>query len=311
MKKTLDPREISATDGRSHPPSLRTLTARAVRDANLFGPGDTVLCACSGGPDSTALVHVLAMLRPRLRHRVVAHGIDHGLRPEAARELEIAANVAASIGVPFEVTKVEVGPGGNVQARAREARLAALGDAAARVGAIAVATGHTADDRAETFLLRLLRGAGPSGLAVLPPSAPFPHQPSLRLIRPLILARRADVEAHVRRHTLPFATDPSNRDARFLRARVRHELLPLLASLSPAIVEHLTFLADSLDDLTQERGTDAALRGWNRAQRLARRAAEREGRIVKIRLAGGQDWVSAFPPEAGVLMDAKHDPEGE
>ncbi len=159
---------------RSHPPSLLRLVERLARDEGLFARGEIVLCACSGGPDSTALLHALALLRKRVGHEVVAHGVDHGLRPEAAAELALAQQVAASVGVPFAITQLQVEPGGNLQARARTARLQALAAAAAAAGAVAIATGHTADDRAETWLLRLLRGSGPRGLAVLPPMAPFP-----------------------------------------------------------------------------------------------------------------------------------------
>jgi len=224
---------------RSHPPALLTLAHRTVKDAALFEKGDVVLVAVSGGGDSTALLHVLAHLRSKLGHEVVAHGIDHGLRPEAEGELDLALGVARSLGVRMSRSVLRVPKGGNLQARAREARLGALREAAARVGAKVVATGHHADDRAETVLLRLLRGAGPRGLAVLPPR-------SGDLVRPLICARRPDIHAHLARHELPFAKDPSNADPRFLRVRVRSELLPLLERLSPGIVSHLCALADQL-----------------------------------------------------------------
>src|SRR5262245_47353427 len=134
--------------GRSHPPSLLRLAERLIRDERLFGRGDVVLCACSGGPDSTALLHVLALLRPRLGHTLVAHGVDHGLRPEAPAELDLARQAADAAGVLFRVTCVNVGDGANLQARARDARLEALGRAALEAGARVIATGHTADDRA-------------------------------------------------------------------------------------------------------------------------------------------------------------------
>ncbi len=186
-----------------------------------------------------ALLHALARLRQKLGHEVVAHGVDHGLRPEAGAELDLAEGVAHTLGVRMGRSRVHVERGGNLQARARDARLGALRDAAAREGARVIATGHHADDRAETVLLRLLRGAGPRGLAVLPPR-------SGDLIRPLIRARRADISAHLSRHGLPHAEDPSNSDPRFLRVRVRTELLPLLARLSPGIALHLCALADQL-----------------------------------------------------------------
>jgi tRNA(Ile)-lysidine synthase len=210
-----------------------------VKDAALFGKGDLVLVAVSGGGDSTALLHVLARLRGRLGHEVVAHGVDHGLRDEAEAELDLVEGLARSLEVPMSRSRLKVAKGGNLQARARDARLRALREAAARVEAKVIATGHHADDRAETVLLRLLRGAGPRGLAVLSPGA-------VDLVRPLIRARRADVLAHLARHGVPHAADPSNTDPRFLRVRVRTEVLPLLERLSPGIVSHLCALADQL-----------------------------------------------------------------
>src|SRR5262249_1473410 len=145
---------------------------------------------------------------------------DHGLRAEAASELDVARALAESLGVPFAVSRVTVSPGGNLQARARAARYEALGRAAASMGAKVIATGHTAADRAETLLLRLLRGGAPGGLAVLPPRAPAPVPGSPDVVRPLLRARRRDVLAHLERHDVPFARDPSNLDPRFARARV-------------------------------------------------------------------------------------------
>jgi tRNA(Ile)-lysidine synthase len=226
---------------RSHPPTLLTLTSRTVQEASLWKRGDLVLAAVSGGGDSMALLHVLAVLRKKLGHEVIAHGVNHGLRAEAASELDLAEEVARSLGVPMSRSHIKVAAGGNLQARAREARLTALRREARRSGATVIATGHHADDRAETVLLRMLRGSGPRGLAALPPRAGD-------LVRPLLRARKADISAHLQRHDLAFASDPSNDDPRFLRARVRHELLPLLVRLSPGIVFHLTALADQLGD---------------------------------------------------------------
>lgn len=247
-------------------PSLRTVARRALgaNGETALPSGSTVLVATSGGPDSTALLHVLAGLGDELGLRVVAHGVDHGLRAEAGAELDLAEATARALGVAFERTGVEVPAGGNLHARARQARYAALATAARRAGAAAIATAHHAEDRAETLLLRLLRGAGASGLAVLPPRAPLAAElggegPPLELLRPLLRARRADVEAHLARHGLPFAEDPTNRDRRHLRARVRAELLPLLEELGPGIVGHLEALADELVGLRADRGEPLAL----------------------------------------------------
>jgi tRNA(Ile)-lysidine synthase len=236
---------------RSHPPALLALTGRTIREERLFAHGDRVLVAVSGGPDSMALLHVLALLRAKLGHALVAHGVDHGLRPEAAGELDLAERFARSLDVAFERTAVRVPPGGNLQARARTLRHDALRAAAAGSRCAVIATAHHREDRAETVLLRLLRGAGPRGLAALPPRAG-------ELVRPFVRASRAAIDAHVARHQVPSSIDPSNRDPRFLRVRVRQELLPLLRELSPGIDDHLCVLADQLDAILSPASASSA-----------------------------------------------------
>lgn len=230
---------------RTHPPTLLKLAERTMRDEVRLPRGARVLVATSGGPDSMALLDVLAALRAPLHFALLAHGVDHRLRAEAAGELDLAEAHAKSLDVPFARTRVEVGAGPNLQARARRARHAALERARKRAEADAIATAHHADDRAETVLLRVLRGAGASGLAVLPPR-------DGALVRPFVRARKRDVLLHVERHGVPFARDPSNEDPRFLRVRVRREVLPLLEALDPNVVAHLCALADDLAPLRED-----------------------------------------------------------
>jgi tRNA(Ile)-lysidine synthase len=251
---------------------------RTVEREALFSRGDRVLVAVSGGPDSMALLHALALTRGKLGHALVAHGVDHGLRAEAASELDLAERFARSLDVPFDRTRVEVARGGNLQARARAARYEALRAAARRASASCIATAHHADDRAETVLLRLLRGAGPRGLAVLPPR-------SGDLVRPLIRAQKKDILSHLARHGVSFAEDPSNADPRFLRARVRSEILPSLARLSPAIVGHLCALADQLAEPPESGAYIASL---GRATREAlKMLAEKRSPRVRVPLPHG------------------------
>jgi tRNA(Ile)-lysidine synthase len=228
-----------------------TIARRALRRA--VAPGDTIIAAVSGGPDSMAMLHVLATLAHEFPFVVIAHGVDHGLRREAAQELALAASLAERLRVPFTQTRVSLSRGGNVQARARAARIDALDRVRLDTGARFVATAHHADDRAETVLLRLVRGSSLSGLGVLP------LVDGSRL-RPLIEARKSDINAHLARHAIAFATDPSNADPRFLRARVRQDLLPALLSLNPRIVEGLTSLADEARLLPRENALPRATR---------------------------------------------------
>jgi tRNA(Ile)-lysidine synthase len=267
----------------SHPPTLLTLASRALREECAVERGERILCAVSGGPDSMALLDVLARLRRKLGFELVAHGVDHGLRGDAAAELDRAQAHAAAVGVPFARSVLALAHGGNLQARARTARYAALEAAARDAGATLIATAHHADDRAETVLLRLLRGAGPRGLAVLPARAGD-------RIRPLIRARRRDVLLHVGRHGVPFSEDPSNRDRRHQRVRVREELLPLLTELSPGIVEHLTALADSLGTTSQtasQLGAELPVALGRAQRRLLSRAVALRQRSARIWLPGG------------------------
>lgn len=224
---------------RSHPPTLLTLTTQTIRTFRLLGAGDKVLVAVSAGPDSMALLHVLALLRETFHHQLYAHGIDHGLRPEARQELDIAEQFARTLCLPFQRTSLHIRAGGNLQERARNARKKALQEAAAHLRADVIATAHHATDRAETVLMRLLRGAGPAGLAVLPAR-------SGSMIRPFLRAHRWDIDVHINRHAIPFVVDPSNQDPRYTRARIRHELLPLLRTFQPRIEQHLCSLADQL-----------------------------------------------------------------
>ena len=240
-------------------PSLLTIARRALTGEAKLEQGAALVAAVSGGPDSMALLHVLARLAPKLGIAVHAHGVDHGLRAEASQELDVAEAFAKHLGVPFGRSTLRVAPGGNLQARARIARFEALAAAARAVSARTIATAHHADDRAETVLLRLMRGAGPRGLAVLPPRAPLGAHDELELVRPLVRARRSDVLAHIERHAIPFARDPSNLDPRFLRVRVRRELMPLLADLAPGVVDHLVALADQLAEAADGAGASFPL----------------------------------------------------
>ena len=269
---------------RSHPPTLLTLTERTLRDECRVEPKTRIVIAVSGGGDSQALLHVLARLAPKLRLELFAHGVDHGLRAEAKAELDLAHALARELGVPFSTSKLRVETGGNLMARARTARYRALRECMAELEAHFIATAHHADDRAETILERLLRGAGPRGLAVMPPKAGD-------LLRPLVRARKSDVQAHLTRHAISFASDPSNVDQRFLRVRLREEVLPLLSELSPRVVEHLNALADQLGrprppEVLDENGRPLPL---GRAQ-LAQlgRIAHKQNPRAHVQLPGGR-----------------------
>jgi len=173
-------------------------------------PGTAVVCAVSGGPDSLALL----MLAAAAGCSVTAIHVDHGLRPGSASEAHVVADAAGMVGAAFRAERVVVAPGPNLEARARQARREVLGTEAA--------TGHTMDDQAETVLINMLRGAGLDGLAAMRPG---PRHPILGL-------RRADTRALCATLGLDAVEDPSNGDPRFVRNRVRHELLPLCSAIA-------------------------------------------------------------------------------
>ena len=218
---------------------------RTVRERGLLSPGDHVLVGCSGGADSTALLHVLHRLRNELGVTLCAASIDHGLRPESAGEVRQVGELAASLGVPFVPGRVDVPTdGASLQARARALRYQALRDIAASQSASCIAVGHTRDDQAETVLSRLLRGSGVRGLSGIE------ARRADGVIRPLIDCRREEVRAYVVERGVPFFDDPSNHQRAFERVRIRHEVLPVLQSEDARIVEHLAELSDEAAELS-------------------------------------------------------------
>jgi tRNA(Ile)-lysidine synthase len=272
---------------RSHPPALLRRTARTLREETPLRRGDGVLVAVSGGGDSTALLHVLARLAPSFSIQLWAHGVDHGLRAEAASELDLAERLATQLGVPFSRSQLSLPLGGNLQARAREARYAALDAVRESVGARWIATGHHADDRAETLIMRILRGTGPRGLAILPAA-------SEQRLRPFIRSPKSAIVAHLERHGLAYASDPSNHHPRFVRSRVRAEVMPLLESLVPGASVRLNLLADEWTDpspvvVTDAQGRALPLRRSHAAQ--IRRAQKMGQRGARVWLAGGVEII--------------------
>lgn len=221
-------------------PALHPFTAavlETLRRRRLLRPDDRVLVALSAGPDSTALLAALAQLREvGAVAAVSALHVDHGLRPGGADDAACAAATCARFGVPFESVRVTVPPG-NVQAEARRARYAALRRAAAQAGATRIATGHTRSDQAETVLFRLARGAGARGLAGIPPRRGA-------LIRPLIDRGREEGIAFLAALGVAWREDPTNASARYVRNRIRHEVLPALRAIAPAAEASLARAAD-------------------------------------------------------------------
>lgn len=221
---------MSAAEAATENPTSGGPLSAADLDA-LFAPfaGQTrVLLAVSGGPDSTALMLLAARWRSLgpARPELFVATVDHGLRPESRLEAEAVGQLAARLGLPHAVLELSTPlPRSGLQEAARHARYERLAAHGRMIGAGAIATGHTADDQAETVLFRLMRGSGLSGLAGIPAVRSLDE---LVLIRPLLALRKERLIALCREADVDFASDPSNRDPRFARARLR-QLMPLLA----------------------------------------------------------------------------------
>jgi tRNA(Ile)-lysidine synthase len=196
------------------------LTARFAADLAALWPGNgTLALAVSGGPDSLAL---LLLAHAALPGRIAAATVDHGLRAANADEAAMVGALCSRLRVPHAALPVVIASG-NVQAEARAARYAALAGWMEQGGMTALATAHHADDQVETLLLRLNRGSGVAGLAGVRARGQVPGT-RLPVVRPLLGWRRAELAEVVTAAGLTAADDPSNRDDRFDRARLRKAL---------------------------------------------------------------------------------------
>jgi tRNA(Ile)-lysidine synthase len=224
---------------RSAPSSTHRLTTRVlstIERHQLILRGESVLAAVSGGADSVALLDVLRELRPTLGFTLACVHVHHGLRAEAEDDAQFVRRLCERFELSFHLERVTVRrqpPWEGLEAEARRARYAALEARALAVGARRIATGHNADDQAETVLMRLVQGTGPRGLAGIAAARGV-------FIRPLLDVRREDIVAHLLSRELDWVEDATNRDSRFLRNRIRHDVLPFLArALGPGVVESL------------------------------------------------------------------------
>jgi tRNA(Ile)-lysidine synthase len=194
--------------------------------------------ALSGGPDSVALLDVMASLGRRAGFAVIAAHLDHALRPDSADDATFCRDLCAQLGAAFRTTRADVRAravrdGGGLEEAARLERHAFLRRVKDEEGAVAIALAHTRDDQAETVLLRMLRGAGGLGLSAMRPRAGD-------LLRPMLALSRRDVLDHLAQRGLRWREDPTNADLKVARNRVRHELIPYLERhFNPALRDSL------------------------------------------------------------------------
>lgn len=214
---------------------------RVVRENRLVVAGCRVLVAVSGGPDSVALLALLHRNGPALDIEVFAAHLDHGIRQESADDARFVERLCGELGIGLVVGFADVpvlarSAREGLEAAARRARRRFLLETADALDCAVIALGHHRGDQAETFLHRLLRGTGASGLSAMT----FKKE---RFIRPLLSFSRPQLLAFLAESGLPSIEDASNMDPQFTRNRIRHQLLPLMRSFNPRIDENLTALS--------------------------------------------------------------------
>jgi tRNA(Ile)-lysidine synthase len=301
---------------------LDIVVDKALMGLGLGTAGEALVVALSGGADSVALADALATVAARRGFRLVAAHLDHGLRPDSGEDVVFCADLARRLGISIHQGRADV------RGRARSDK-AGLEDAARRErhaflravqkaeGAAAIVLAHTRDDQAETLLLRLLRGAGSTGLAAMRPRAGD-------VVRPLLGVSRADVLAHLAERGLTWREDATNADPAFLRNRVRHELIPYLESrfnprIRAGLARQAGLLADEDQTLEAEaehlaetivRSDDDGIILFRAGLRAAPRALAR--RVVRQALAraGGLPGVSAHHVERLLDLAASDRPSG-
>lgn len=240
-------------------PGLIQQVKKTIKEWKMLSRGETVIAAVSGGADSVVLLHLLLELSKEMGlHVIVAH-MDHGLRgKESRRDHDFVRDHAKSLGLEFTSARLEKGAlkgsGGSAQVAARLKRYAFLEETASKYKAQRVALGHTADDQAETVIMRLLKGSSLSGLSGIPPKRGI-------FIRPLIQSSRSSVEEYAKELSIAFVTDSTNLTPKYLRNSVRLELIPYLEKkYNPSIKEALarTSLVLSCDDDFMEKAASRA-----------------------------------------------------
>jgi tRNA(Ile)-lysidine synthase len=236
-------------------PAPKALLSRLMafdRNQGLLRRGDRVLAAVSGGPDSVCLLHHLARLRPHRRLEVTALHLNHGLRSQADGDQRSVERLARKLNVPLLIKSIPVAQTAKQQRRsledaARRLRYEAFATCAKRLDCTAVATGHQLDDQAETLLLHMLRGTKVKGLGGIPPQRRLREgnpRSKIRLIRPLLALRRAEIIQYLKAYGLKARIDATNKSERFTRNWVRKKVIPLLARRNPQIREHLSAIAE-------------------------------------------------------------------
>lgn len=227
---------------------LKRIMDMAERDeADWWRFGGAAVVAVSGGPDSMALLHMVAQMARVRPLRLIAAHVNHRFRgAESDAEAELVARTTREWGIPLEAAEIDVPyfieeTGLNAQSAARHKRYEFLMRTARQHGAGYVLFGHHADDQAETVLMRVLHGTGVSGLAGIPARR---RENNVELFRPLLRITKGEILEYCERNGVPYAVDSSNSSRRYLRNAVRLDLIPQLEKINPRLKESLVRLAD-------------------------------------------------------------------
>jgi tRNA(Ile)-lysidine synthase len=266
----------------------------------LASAGERLGVAVSGGPDSMALLLLAAAARPG---EVEAATVDHGLRPESAAEAVMVRELCEQVELRHETLRVEVAQAGNLQAAARAARYEALGGWLWDRQLTAIATAHHLDDQVETLVMRLNRGSGVSGLAGVRASGLIPTEDGGRLIRPLLSWRRTELQAVCDAAGVQPVEDPSNRDPRFDRVRLRQALRGSDFLNPEAVARSAAHLAEAEEALNWATHREWLNRVRHTVDRVSYRPANDTPREIRRRVLLGAllflDDSIAFDPPRG------------
>lgn len=281
----------------------------AVRASFRSAPPPKLGVAVSGGGDSVALLHALTRCFEPGQVELHAATVDHGLRPAARDEAARVAELCDRLGVPHTVLTWSGWDGsGNLQAEARRARYRLLGDWLRKRGVTALALGHTADDQAETFLMRLSRSAGVDGLSGM---RPVRTAQGVTLIRPLLSVTREELRGYLRRNQLDWSEDPSNSDTRFSRVRARNALealgsLGLTAKTLSEVADNMASARAALDWYTFLGARDIATVEAGDIFFDLRQLRTFPEEIMRRLLIGAIGWITGadYPPRRTPLAAA-------
>lgn len=221
--------------------SFESFLTKFARNKELFQKDEKVLVACSGGPDSVAMLCALKSQKNLLEIELSVAHVDHNLRPNSKNDAFFVENLSKKFDLQFIFRSVKVESSGNLENNARMARHHALNQMVLELGCTLIALGHTSSDKAETVLHNIARGAGTNGFSSLRPR-------NGNLIRPILFASRTDVLNYLEEIGQGFMTDETNEDKTFSRNRIRHNVIPELEQIFPQASRNITRLSSIIEE---------------------------------------------------------------